>query len=524
MLSSPQPEPRNLIRFWMCVVVGMAIWFSPTPAGLTEPAWHIFAVFAATIVSFLLRPLPMGVCVLIGILVLGASKDLFWAFPGSPEISPVFTSDLRKPLHISGFGVAIPSFSSEQIAKGSFTQSLSGFADPTTWLVVAAFLISGAMIRTGLGKRIALSMVSLFGRSMLGLGYSIGAAELLLAPFVPSNTARGGGVMAPVVNSLASVLGSHPEDSPKRAGEYLVLCGAHLNLVTAAMFLTGMAANPLVNKAAVDVLGEQHTLTWGGWLLGALVPGVVSLALLPLLLYWLARPAASVASDARDKARADLSEMGAWTGKQWLMAAILLGMLTLWVTAPVQKHYLGYSLPTALVALMGVATMVVLGVERWRDVTGNAAAWDTLIWLGGLVTMANALRETGFTGWFAEQVGQHATGLSPVAMAVTLALVYFFSMYAFSMLTGHIMALAGVFFAAGLAAGAPPLLMVALIAYFSNLCGCTTNYSTGPMVIYFGLGYVPTARWFRIGFVVALFHLGVWLGIGLPYWKLLGWW
>ncbi len=290
------------------------------------------------------------------------------------------------------------------------------------------------------------------------------------------------------------------------------------------MFLTGMAANPLVNKAAADVFGQQHQLSWAGWFIGAAVPGLVSLALLPLLLYTIARPEATAAGEAHAKAKVDLAEMGSWTGKQLMMAAILIAMVVLWVTTPLQTEWLGHALPTALVALLGVTAMVVLGVESWRDITSNATAWDTLIWLGGLVTMANALRDTGFTGWFANQVGMHVGGLSPVLLAVTLAVVYFLSMYAFSMLTGHILALAGVFFAAALAAGAPPLLMVALIAYFSNLCGCTTNYSTGPVVIYFGLGYVSTLRWFAVGAAVAVMHLTVWLGIGLPYWKLLGWW
>ena len=97
-------------------------------------------------------------------------------------------------------------------------------------------------------------------------------------------------------------------------------------------------------------------------------------------------------------------------------------------------------------------------------------------------------------------------------------------MYAFSMLTGHILALAAVFFALAAGAGAPPLLTVALLAYFSNLCACTTNYSTGPVVIYFGLGYVRAGRWFRVGGLMSLFHLAIWIPVGLLWWKILGWW
>ncbi len=165
-----------------------------------------------------------------------------------------------------------------------------------------------------------------------------------------------------------------------------------------------------------------------------------------------------------------------------------------------------------------------LGVLPYEKVTGNAAAWDTLLWLGGLISMADALRETRFVDWFAEQVQSGLGSTTGITAAVAIAVVYFYSMYAFSMLTGHILAFVGVFFTVAAAVRTPPLVMIAMIGYFSNLCGCTTNYSTGPVVIYFGLGYVPVGEWFRIGFLISLLHLVVWLGGGLLWWKVLGWW
>jgi len=127
-------------------------------------------------------------------------------------------------------------------------------------------------------------------------------------------------------------------------------------------------------------------------------------------------------------------------------------------------------------------------------------------------------------GWFAASVQTQVSGLSGLVVVVALGLIYFYSMYGFSMLTAHISAMVAAFFAVALAADAPPLLTVALLAYFSNLCACTTNYSTGPVIIYFGLGYVEPGKWFRIGFLMSLFHLVIWLGVGMTWWKVLGWW
>lgn len=520
-MSTEPNEPRNLIRLWLCVVFGAAIWFCPVPEGLNEPAWHVFAVFAATILGFLMKPLPMGPCVLIGLIVLCLSGELYWASEAGvwdrqwqlSTMQGAKSFDFQPASQTEEFGAVS--------IKTSFAQALTGFADTTTWLVVAAFLIAGAVVRSGLGRRVALMLIKRLGGTSLGLGYAIAAAEFCLGPFIPSNTARGGGVMAPIVDSLSRATGSSPGEDERGAGRYLVLCGAHANLIAAAMFLTGMAANPLVSKAAADTM--QVEFGWGRWLLGSIVPGVASMATLPLVLHWLAPPLAT-GGDARGEAVIELAKLGRWSPKQLTLAIVLVGMVTLWASVPLQKSTLGYSLPTALVALIGVTLLVLLGVERWRDICGNSAAWDTLVWLGGLVTMCNALNDTGFAKWFAESAGDWFSSLPAIPTALALTLVYFYSMYAFSMLTGHIMAFAAVFFAVAFAAGAPPLLMTALIAYFGCLCGCTTNYSSGPTIIYYGLGYVPIGQWYRVGFAMSVVHLILWLAVGLPYWKFLGWW
>ena len=189
------------------------------------------------------------------------------------------------------------------------------------------------------------------------------------------------------------------------------------------------------------------------------------------------------------------------------MGIVFVLLLALWVTKPI------HGIHTATVAWMGVLALLLTGTEQWDDIIGNKKAWDTMIWLGGLLTMANMLKVYGFIGWFAVNIGDLVMGIEGMALLVIIALIYFYSMYLFSMLTAHIAAMVGLFFALLLTTNVPPLVTIALIAYFSNLCGCLTNYSTGPVVIYFGLGYVEPARWFRIGFLVSLLHLTIWLGV-----------
>lgn len=476
---------HRVLRLGGCVLLLLILWWVvPAPREidpseidrieLDPKGWKIFAVFFTVIVGFILRPYPNGPMVLFGLVALMATKTL------------------------------------------TVSEALAGYADSTVWLVVSAFLIAGGVVHTGFGRRLALTLVSWLGKSIIGLGYSLCGAELLLGPFVPSNTARGGGILAPIMRSLAEALDSRPEKEPKRAGEYLTLVGAHANLIAAAMFLTGMAANPLVKKAASDVFAIDFG--WGAWALGAIIPGLVGLSLLPIVIYFLAKPTLKDTHAAQETAQDELRRMGPWSSGEKVMCAVFIILLGMWTTKSL------HGMSTTLVAWIGVSLLLLTRTESWEDIAGNDKAWDTLIWLGGLLTMANSLKSYGFIDWFASNMKFLVEDLSGIAIIISLALIYFYSMYFFSMLTAHIAAMVAAFFAVASGVGAPAMLTVAILAYFSNLCGCVTNYSTGPLIIYFGLGYVPQPKWFGVGFLVSLFHLAIWLSVGMMWWKFLGWW
>ena len=455
------------------------------PSGLSLTGWRIFAIFIATILGFILRPLAMAPLVLIALSVL------------------VFADALTDTPYLE--------------LKTAF----AGFGNTTTWLVVSAILISGTIIRTNLGNRIALLCFLFFGRNSTGLGYAACATELILAPFIPSNTARGGGILAPVIRSINKSMAegkgtSSGTLSSSTTNRYLIATAAHANLITSAMFLTAMAANPLVGQLAGEIYGVAFT--WSQWCLGGLVPGLFALFLLPPFIGLFFRNRECNIQNARARAREGLSQLGPMHRNEILLVIIFVIMILLWATSPWHK------LPTTLVCISGVAAILLLRVDQWTEMARQGEAWDTLVWLGGLLTLATALKEHGVVQYFADFAKTQVTGLHPLVAGILLALIYFYSMYGFSMLTGHIIALAGAFLLVAQQAGTPGLLMVPLIAYLSSLCGCLTNYSTGPVIIYFNQGQISSAVWFRVGFFVSIFHLGIWVGLGPVYWKFLGWW
>ena len=436
---------------------------------------HLFAIFVTTIAGIILKALPMGAVAMIGIAVTALSGTL------------------------------------------SIADSMSGFSDVVIWLIVLAFFISRGFIKTGLGARIAYSFMALLGRRTLGLSYGLAATDLVLAPAIPSNTARGGGIIMPVMASLARAYGSLPGDaSAKRMGAFLTLTAYQVNCITSAMFLTAMAANPLAQKLAGDL---KVTLTWGGWALAALVPGMVALIVVPFLLYKLMRPEITETPEAVEMAKGKLTDLGPIKRQEWMMLGVFVMLLVLWIFA---KQLGDINATTS--ALAGLAVLLLTGVLNWDDIKAETGAWDTLVWFAALVMMASFLNKLGMVPWFSKTMGGMVAGKGWIAAFLVLALVYFYSHYFFASNTAHVASMYAAFLGDSIAAGAPPVLAALVLAFFSNLFAGMTHYGTGPAPVLFGTGYVELGPWWRMGLLISVVNIVIWVGVGGLWWKVLGLW
>jgi DASS family divalent anion:Na+ symporter len=471
MSGNPSGGGR-VVRGVVTILIAVIIWFLPPPAGVAVKAWHLLAIFAATIVGLILQPLPMGAVVLIGTMATALTGTL----------SPA--------------------------------DALNGFSNTTVWLIFAAFLFSRGFTQTGLGQRIAYWFIRAFGRRTLGLSYSLILTDLVIAPATPSNTARAGGVLFPILRGLTTTFKSEPGPTAGRIGRFLMLSTYQGDVITSAMFMTSMAANPLIVELTKKTTNVQ--LSWGGWALAALLPGLLSLLVMPLVIYLLARPEITETPEATVMAREQLAKMGPIRRDEWVVIGVFLLALTLWATATLTN------LDATVVALLGVGIMLVAGAITWKDVLEEHGCWDCLIWFGGLVGMATMLGRLGLIKWFSEFVGGYVKGWAWLVALGVLLLVYLYSHYGFASLTAHVSAMFVPFLLVAIAAGAPPLLAALAFAFFSSLNASLTHYGTGPAPIYYGAGYTDLKTWWGIGFVASLVNLVIWMGIGPFYWKALG--
>jgi len=466
-------RPAGWGRWAAVVAPGLLLYALPLP-GLNPVQRHLLAVFAATIVALVAQPVPMGVSVLVAMTLLALTGTL-------------------PPAKV-----------------------LSGFSNVTVWLIFIAFLFGRAFTVTGLGKRVGYLFIRRFARGPLSLGYSLAAADLVLAPFIPSDTARGGSVIFPVTRSVASALGSEPGPTAGRIGAYLVLASFHTTYTASAMFLTSMAANPLIADFALRIGHVQ--LTWGRWFAGASVPGLLTLAIVPWLLCRLVKPELRDMEGARELACGELHSMGAFRRQEKWLVAILLAVMAGWVTSP------WHGISNTFVALSGLSAILLTGVLTWEDLLGERRAWDALIWFAPLLMMSDALQETGVVKILSGKLFGLMAGWGWMLVLGALAVSYLYLHYGFASLTAHATALYPGFLAAALAAGVPPLAAALPLAYLSSLNACLTHYGTGSAPVFFGAGYVRQAEWWRLGFLISVVDLVVWMGIGMCWWKLIGFW
>jgi len=477
------------------------LFICPAPSAITDKAWTLVAIFVAIILGIILKVMSIGAMSLIAIVVVSLSQ--------------------------------VTSGSS----KEAVAVALSSFNNPLIWLIAISVMISKSLKKTGLGNRIAYMALRLLGKSTVGIGYGLALCELILAPLTPSNTARGGGTIHPIMKSIAHAFGSDPEKGTQsKIGTYLALVNYHSNPITSAMFITATAPNPLVVDYIAKATGGNFHISWSGWAVAMLLPGVIAMLLMPLVMYYLAPPEIKKTPDAVKLAKDELTKMGNFSLQEKILAGTFTVMLIFWAGIPALLANLGgFSVlaqylkidPTG-VALTGLAFLLLSGILTWDDIIGEKSAWDTLFWFAALIMLAGQLNKLGVIGAFSNWMSLtiSASGMHWLLAAFLLMAVFFYAHYFFASTTAHISAMLLAFLTVGSSIIPAQFINVFMLmmAAAASLMMTLTHYATGTSPIIFSSGFVTMGKWWQVGFIMSIFNLVIFAVIGSIWWKVLGYW
>lgn len=474
----------------VAVALTLLIWFGiPVPDGVSPDAWHLLALFVGIIAGIIGKAMPIGAMAILAITLVALTG---------------VTSD--KPA---------------QAAK----DALSSLNNSLIWMIGIAIIISRGLLKTGLGMRIGYLLISWFGKRTLGVAYSLSLADLLIGPVTPSNTARGGAIVHPIMRSIALSFDSDPEKGTEsKIGKYLALVNYHANIITCIIFVTATAPNPLVVELVAKATHSNINLTWGTWFSAMVVPGLLAMLLMPLILYFMYPPEIKQTPDATQLAKEQLQKMGPMKRDEKIMLSIFGLLLFLWAGVP--EMLFDIQVDATTTTFLGFALCLLTGVLTWDDALKEKGAWDTVVWFAALVMMANFLNKLGLIGWLSDylQAGISGLGLSWITGCSLLMLAYLYAHYMFASGTAHVTAMFGAFYAAGLALGAPPMLFALMMAAATGIMMSLTHYASGSSPVIYGSGYVTMTEWWKAGFIMSIVELLIFATVGIMWWKLLGYW
>jgi len=522
---------KKLIQLLICIAIGVILYFIPAPEGLSPNAWKFFAIFVAVVCGLVMEPIPPAMVGLIGVVVCGVL--LLVAKPGE-------TATTREAI----------------------TWMLSGYKNTVIWLIFVAFSFAKGYQKSGLGRRIALFAVKRLGRKSLGLGYAVAISDLVLAPFMPSNTARSAGTIYPIIQNIPPLYNSNPgEESRRKIGSYIMWVAIATTCITSSMFITSLAPNLLaLNLASTTIAAEKDKqnndsmttnaakscearfekciadqdkgkdeskaspakpkiepiLTWGQWMISFLPVGIILFLLCPLITYIIYKPTISSNEEVPKWASDELQKMGKISRNEIIMALSAILALLMWVFG---KQFFG-GIHSTSAAFIVFSILLLTKVITWEDVLSNKAAWNVLIWFATLVTLASGLKTVGFLSWFANLSGAWLEGYSVNTIMIGLVLIFFFLHYFFASVTAHTTALLPIFvaLAAGIH-GMDPVIMAVMLMLTLGLMGVITPYATGPSPVYFGSGYITSKEYWFLGAIFGIIYIAIMLIIGMPWIK-----
>jgi DASS family divalent anion:Na+ symporter len=460
---------RTAVRRTVVIAAALALWFLPPPDGLTLAAWRLFVVFAAAILSVVVSAFP----------ILTASVLAIAAAVLTRLLAPA--------------------------------KAYAGFANGTILLIVLAFLVARAVVKCGLGARLGYLVVSIFGRSTLGLAYSIFLVDGLIAPAFPSNTARAG-VIYPLAFALADVGGARPgSDRCRRVGSFLMFSGMASLSLSSALWLTAMAANPLGVEVA-RTFGVD--IAFGGWMVAASLPTLVAMAVTPLALHWLIAPERTRTPEAPAAARRSLAALGPLTRDEWCVLAAFIGMVALWACAAT------LALDSTAVAFLGLGVLLASGVLTLDDIAKEGDVLATFIWFAVLFTLSGQLNELGFMGFVGERIAGALGGLPALAAGIALVAAYVLLHYVFVSQTAHSLALLGVFLDVGVKLGVPAAPLAFQLLFATNYFASITPQGSSANLLFAGSGFLSQRELYRLGGLTTAFNMFLYLVVGLPWLRL----
>jgi len=479
----PAATPSHRLQRWMDflgIPIALAVFCTliamPTPAGLSVQGQKALAIFMMALVLWVTQSIPTYATALIAMVLL--------------------------------------------VLTGTWDQGnvLGVFGQDVIWLMVCAFVLTSAMIKAGLARRIALAIVTSFGSKSKWALLSMIVVNAILAFLVPSTTARAG-LMLPIVLVLAEVYGAKPGSS--KFGTSLMIQELQSNNIFTSGILTATACN-VMSVGFIKQLGGQNVY-YTDWLLASF-----PIALITMLISWILgliflRPESDTPQGkGLHVLRDELRNMGKLSADEWKTAIIFLITVFLWVTDRWHEGWWGFQISTAMVAILSAALCFLpgIGVLSWKE---TKIPWDLMIFSCGAYAAGLALESSGAAAWLLNSVFAR-TNIKNMSFFAAYSIVIIVAMFSHIIFTSKTVRttiiIPGVIVLAK-AMGYSPMAF-ALPAAFTMTWSITLPPNCKPNLIFFGTGQFTVTQQLIYGLVICAIGCALMILAGPTWFSLVG--
>jgi anion transporter len=475
VVKVPVPSTLDSIRHAfgvpLAILLTTAIWFMHSPAGLSTQGQKALSLFVGIFVLYLTEAIPLAVS---SILIVPAA-----VFMGI--------------INVGG--------------------ALQGFASPSAYLILGAFILAAAMVKTKLAERITYLILSRTGSSPGKITFGVTLANIVLAFLVPSTTARTA-IMLPICMSIISLFAA---EGRSKFATNLLLVMSFTGTTIGAGILTATVPNPVV----VDFLAKTgRIITYTDWLIYGFPPALIMTFFTWWFIQKVYKPEAEITPGGADRMiREKLAGMGKTTSAEWRTLSIFLLITCLWATQNFTKF------DATVVCLLGDCLLFLpkFGVLTWDDANKNVS-WQVLLIAGGGISLGEILMKTGAAKWLASTIFQ-MLGLRGASVLLTLIVVMFIVQYMhlfFSTVIAMATALLPIVMALADAAHMNPVVLVLPAGMIIGGGPLLMFYNTLPNVVVYGSGRLRVEDFPRVGVVLCAFACILYALCAATYWRWLG--
>ncbi len=378
------------------------------------------------------------------------------------------------------------------------------YANPTIYLFLGGFLVALAVQRCGLHKRIALTVIVLFGGSGASMVGGFMVASALVSMWVTNTSTTM--MLLPIAVSVAAVVGQTLGDSEEiqsRFPKALLLGVAYAATIGGIATLVGTPPNALLAGFMSDNYGVE--IGFAQWMLVG-VP--LTVMLLPLCWWLLTKRLFRVTFTTNRETREHLTrtrdDLGPMSASERRVTVVFIILAISWMSRPLLMMIPGLAglSDTGIAMAAGVLLFLVptagwrsTRLLEWRDT--KELPWGVLILFGGGLSLAAAVSSSGLAAWLGEQLtGLRLTSLVVLVVLITTLIIYLTELTSNLATTATFLPVVA---AVASQAGYDPIVLCAPVAIAAS-CAFMLPVATPPNAVVYSSGLMTIPDMIRAGF------------------------